>query len=982
MSEVRLSADQYQLTAQQKAELQKELSAARSKDDREKIFINFVQSNNIQAKETPTSVSVEDGAAAATQSEQLAKKVVADKDEIKKLPPEYQELYYMAGEDEAMKKKVILQYFGDSKYFPEQETVVTTGGTVFGNRNSKLKEGGFQFAMESTKDPLVDGDGKPIKESVEKRFDTVKTKFMEVKEAQLSEVDANPTLSAEQKAKAKEDLLVNEALNSSWKPQVKELAENLKKNTPTSNKNTYYNLAMTQDEKNAVNTRANAIREDMKALINKPEAELTAEDKAKLEQYKKDFNAKFTEEEAFKENEHLWDLNKVQNPKVKAAAYDKLDALAKIMAIEEQIASEQKSTGSIYPTGELSDEQRTKLAKAQMRESITHENEILDLSQERILTKDKDRLDVIDKKIKVLSKNKDKMLDDIKKGLVADQAQAQVEFETYKQNYDNTTVHWSKKQAKDAEKDNPAVNNTHLNKYAQEIIKKNPSAFCDQATADSHDFETTDENGNKQYWSLNSDSYKKEMLRLSNSQSGFDDTKLDGDYYVSTSEWADFADKHAKKGEGRPATMGERSDAREMFEAAGLQVSKDRTYAMRAKEIAKAGAIGAGGGALAALGGELLNLGKNLNYNGTAYGIAKGIASTTINGIASTTISGIASTTVNGVANGTVTGVATDTITGTAEGTVSGTATSIHESIVQKYDPNTGKYITVGHQVTEVPVDWSKDVALDYSKDVSIAYKQDVSIAYEQQVDIPYEQQVDIPYEKKVDVPYEQKDVPAEYKGHVDYKFDWGNIAKAGGIGAAMGVATKGLQYLFKKKDKDDYVSDDTAKDAIRSNTGYEQKQETVVVTPADRGPVMADTRKEVTEQQTETKEIPQFQYKLKAGETIGAVICGKYGVKIGSPEYKAILNYVRTTANGLKPGEIPMGDKYNLPEWIPGDVLGKDDNVALDKDGNVAKTNYRKVAYKGRNATNSGTYQHTTTTHRTVTGSDIWNPDGTKRKK
>ena len=917
MSEVRLSADQYQLTAQQIAELQKELSAARSESDQKKIFINFVQSNNIPAKEVPTSVSVEDGAAAATQSEQLAKKVVADKDEIKKLPSEYQELYYKAGEDEAMKKKVILQYFGDSKYFPDQKTVVTTGGTVFGNRNSKLKEGGFQFAMETTKDPLVDGEGKLIKESVEKRFDTVKTKFMEVKEAQLSSIDGNQNLSAEQKAKAKEDLLINEALNSSWKPQVKELAEELKNNTPTSNKNTYYNLAMTLEEKNAVNTRANTIREDMKALINKSETELTAEDKAKLEQYKKDFNAKFTEEEAFKENEHLWDLNKVQNPKVKEAAYDKLDALAKIMAIEEQIASEQKATGSIYPSGELTDEQRTKLAKAKMRESITSENEIIELSTERSITKNADRQAEIDKRIKVLSSNKEKMLEDIKKGLVADQAQAHVEFEAYKQNYENTTVHWSKKQAQDAEKDNPAVNNTHLNKYAQEIIKKNPSAFCDQATADNHDFETTDENGNKQYWSLNSDSYKKEMLRLSNTQSGFDDVKLDGDYYVSTSEWADFADKHAKKGKGRPATMGERRDAREMFEAAGLQVSKDKTYAMRTKEIVKSGVMYGTGGVLGALGGELLNIGKKLGYSGIASDIAKGIAV------------------------GTVSGVAT--------GTVSDTVTSVHESIVTKYDPNTGKYITVGHQVTEVPIDFSKDVA------------------------IPYEKEARIPFEKPIDIPYE---------GAVEYKFDWGNVSSAGGIATAIGVATKGFQYLFKKKDKDDYVSDDTAKDAIRSNTGYEQKQETVVVTPADRGPVEAETRKEVTETKTETKEIPQFQYKLKAGETIGAVICGKYGVKMGSPEYKAILNYVRTTANGLKPGEIPMGDKYNLPEWIPGDVLGKDDNVTLDKDGNVAKTNYRKVDYKGRNATNSGTYQHITTTRGTVTGSDIWNPDGTKRKK
>lgn len=887
----------------------------------------YMEQQTAQAQENKEA-SLNDAANAAEKAQKTAEKIIHNKEEIKKLPDEYQKAYYEAGTDEAKQRDVILKYYNDKKYFPEPE-VVTKESNIFGNRNSTKKEGGLEFSIESGKEPLVDDDGKPIKDNVEARFETVKGEFQKQMDKQLADIDNNPNIKTENaRQKAKENLVINEALNSSLKPQVKELSDEIKTNTPTSNKNTYYQLALTQDEKNAVNTRANEIRKEMKTLLEKPANELTAEDKAKLTQYKTEFNAKFPEEEAIGENEHLWDLKNAQNPKVKEDAYKKLDALAKMNAIEEHIASEQKASGSTRPTGELDAAQREKLAKAKMTESITHENEIIELSTKLTLTKDAAEQQKIKKQISKLDENKNKMLEDIKKGRIADQAQAQVEYESYKQNYNNTSVHWDKKSAKAAEKENPALNNTHLNKYAQNIIKENPSAYCDEAADGQGDF--TDENGKS--WKLNSDKYKAEMLRLSNSQRGYDDTSVDGDYYASTSEWVDFANAHAKKGEGRPATMGERKDAREMFEAAGIQVSKDKTYAYRGKEIGKAALKGAGAGALAGLGGELLEAGKKLNYNGTAKGIAEGIASVAINGVASTVVSG------------------------TASGTVSGTEMTTHESIVQKYDPNTGKYVTIGHQVTETPVHWSKDVSLDYS----------------QQVDIPYQENVDIPY---------KDEVPADYNGSVSDKFDWGNIAKGAGIGAAMGGGFKAIQYLFKKKTDKDYVNAETAKDGIRTNTGY-QKAEDKVEIPVEQNPVEALTKQVVEETHTEKVEIPQQQYKLQRGETISAVICGKYNVKYGTPEYKAILKYVRETANGLKNGEIPTGDKYNLPEWIPGEVFGDDhDNIALDMDGGVRKTNYTTRRYNSRDAKNSGTYDKTTTTKTTVTGSDIWDPNGKKRK-
>lgn len=912
MSEVKNVQVKTTLNADEQLQLQTRLKKAKNAAERESIYNTYLKELGMKNSAQPESKSVE--IEKATKAEQEANKTAdairQNPDAIRQLPDEYKQKYIAANGDENKEREVIKEFSNDPKYNKEVTTIITKKTNQFGNRNSVKNEGGIQMFTEY--DPskkLIDEDGKPIKENVETRFENVKKDFSSKMDNQINDVANNPKvianlvaidndtkIPAEDKQavkelavkKAQNNLVINEVLNSSFKPQVDALIEENKSNSPTSNKNTYYHLVMDNIQKEAVNGEMVNQYTKMEELINKPEKELTADDKKLMQQWKDDFNAKFSKEEEIGEEEHLWKLNQAQNKNVISDTKEKLKSLAQMYAIEKQLGGT-----------ELNAQQQRELAKAQIKETITHEDEISELS----------KTPGNEARIKKLSENRDKMIKDIKKGMVANQAQAQVEFETYKQNYENTSVHWNKDGANNAKGDGKI--HTHLNDYAKKLIKEDPKAFgCDSGSKEDHDFEA-----DGKYYKFNSNNFKAEMLRLSNTtQKAFENTGNNADYFASTSEWADFANEHAKKGDGKPATMGERKDAREMFKAAGIQVSKDRTYLERGKNIGLDALKGAGAGALAGIGGELMNQAQKLHYSGTALGIAQGVASQVI----------------TGVATGKVSGVATDTIT------VNGQSVNTFESTIKHYDPYRDKYITVGHQVTKVPVDWTKDV------DVSIDYETDASLAYE----------------KRVDIPYEQKDVPADYAGSVKDSFDWGNVGKLAGIGAATGAGFRALKYLFKHKTNDDYVNNDSKKEGVRTNTGY-QKSETVITnTTAPKGPVQVAVETEKKVVTPVTKEIPQEKYKLQAGETISAVICGKYDVKYNSPEYKAILKYVRETANGLKSGEIPKGDAYNLPKWIPGDVLGDNhEKIDLKMDGTVAKTKYEKVKYNSRDAKNSGTF-------------------------
>lgn len=209
---------------------------------------------------------------------------------IRQLPDKYQKMYYAAGKDETKQREVIQAYFADKEIFPDG---VGNGKKIFGNRNSTKNEGGMKFSTELEDSALVDDKGKPIKENQEKRFEKVKAQFSAQMDKQLAEIENNSTMSPEQKRVAKDNLLMNEAFNSSLKPQVTKLAEEVKKNTSTTNKNTYYNLAFTQEEKNEVSKKALALNEEVLTLMNKPEAQLSADEKNLLDKYKKAYNDRF-----------------------------------------------------------------------------------------------------------------------------------------------------------------------------------------------------------------------------------------------------------------------------------------------------------------------------------------------------------------------------------------------------------------------------------------------------------------------------------------------------------------------------------------------------------------------------------------------------------------------------------------------------------------------------------------------------------------
>ena len=581
-----------------------------------------------------------------------------------KLPQPFQEEFNKAKNHD--EQRVVIMKYYDS--LPNKGE----GTLVVGNRASKKNDGGYTFSSEYGKTNLLDEDGKPAKEAQEERFETLKGIYRQQAADQEAKIDNVPTLTSRQKEQQKRDLVIDMALSSSLKPSVDELINENAKKDATTLKDNFYEYAMNDEERSAVNTKANQYSQEIDGLIKEyvsADSTRKAEIEKKLDEYTAKFNTRFPDAK-FKENEHLYDLSSATTSE-KSVAYKNIDALAKMLAIEDELGGREQ----------LSTEQQERLAKAQIKETVTHQHEIRLLSAHAKAEKNTEEENKLKNRIAKLEKDRESKTGAIKKGLIADQARVQTEQETYKQKYDQTTVYWDKASAK---KGQDGVYKTSLNKYARNLIQKDPT-FGKDCGVEITDGSTPDYMVDGKPYKFNSEKYKQAMLKLSNSQSSYDNAKFDSDYYASTSEWANFANAHAKKGEGRPATMGERSDVREMFEIAGIQVEKDATYKMRGKKVGNAALAGAGAGALAGLGSELLGAAKKIGYSGTAPGVANDIILKWISG------------TVSGTANGSVTQ---------------------HSEIVE-WDSATGQYVTIAEQTQQIPVSlpFEKDVTLSDIKD-------------------------------------------------------------------------------------------------------------------------------------------------------------------------------------------------------------------------------------------------------------------------
>ena len=804
--------------------------------------------------------------------DELNKQIDADikNGKAQKLPEQFQEKFNKAKNlDE--QRAVIIEYY-DSLPNKGQGTLVV------GNRASKKHDGGYTFASEYGRPNLLDEDGKPLKAKQEERFEALKTVYGKQAADQEAKIDNDKTLTPHQKAQQKRDLVIDMALSSSLKPSVDELVNENAKKDATTLKNNFYEYAMTDDERNAVNTRATNYSKDIDNLIKEYES-ADPDRKAQIEQKLDEFTAKFNTrfpEEKFKENEHLYNLSSA-NKSEKSVAYKNIYALSKMLAIEDELGGREQ----------LNAAQQEMLAKAQIKETVTHQHEIRLLSaqaQSAETSGNTEEENKLKTRIAKLEKDRESKTGAIKKGVIADQARVQTEQETYKQKYEQTTVYWDKSAAKSGK---DGIYKTSLNKYARNLIQKDPT-FGKDCGVEITDGSTPDYMVDGKPYKFNSEKYKQAMLKLSNSQSSYDNAKFDSDYYASTSEWADFANDHAKKGKDRPATMGERSDAREMFEIAGIQVGKDATYKMRGKKIGNAALIGAGTGALAGLGTELLEQAKKIGYSGKAAGIANDII-------------------IKGV---------TGSITGPVSGTANGTVTQ-HSEIVE-WDAATGQYVTVAEQTQQIPVS------------------------------LPYEDTKTLTGNvKNYDVDFDQEIKDVDYNGQVNDKFNIGNVGIAAGVGGGLGAGLTGLRYLFKKKTEADYVNDDNQKDGIRSNTGYEVKKDEAKPVVAEES---KKETIEVTEINIDKQKIGTPYRVNQEGKTIWAnVIKAKYGV-YNSTIYKYIREQCSGLKAGEVSDTLILPDTIPAEYSGIGKELTLDMNKKPVKtDYNKKNLNYGKIGANTR---------------------------------
>lgn len=881
--------------------------------------------------------------------------------EIKKEPNKLPEPYlteYKNAQTEEEQRKIIEKYFADKTYFPDKPKISETA-SLFGNRASKKATGGISMRSALSETVLLDENYKPDKDACEERYDTLRseyekniedtlsnTKISDDKKAQawfenaVKSINADTTLTAEPKAKkiaqyendalkmAQDSKLINECLDGAWSSKVDELAKEIDQRSAIDNITDYCKYVLDNDEQGELPTNSTSLYSEMTKLLNKEE--LTDEDKQQLDLYVKQYNNRFSDNQ-FPENYNLSYYKKFLASD-KKEVQDKLVKLANILAMEEKMGFDTKQEAAPKITAE----QLTQLARAKASEAITGDVKRKDLETAAYnLRTEADKLSAAgdkkgakkleklakkcDKDVKEIQKNKEKNLDNIKKAMVHEQPQYQVEFEVYKQKYDATTVHWDKKTAKKSENNG---NNTYLNDYARDLIL-NDSEFrgytCDESDESNGDFKTAD----GKWYKLNSDKYKNHMQYLSNRQINGIDHEYDTSYYVNANEWSKFANTHAKKRQG-VATMGERSDVREMFEAAGLQVEGDHTYGKRAKKMGNDALAAVGTSALASIGTEVFNMAGSVGVNSKVTGM------------------------VSAVIQGTV----GTTVTGTVSGTEYVDLTS------QVIDNG----VLVSSQTTTVPVNWSG--------------------SYSRYVELPYEDQVDLSYTN-------------EFHCKVKNKFDWGNVALGTGIGTAVSAAVNGWHYLFGKKTEDDY--DNTTHNSGRENTGYENKtaKEPEPVTEDKSVEVTIETEEETEETIVEEKPIETTEYRLKKRrdrdgkierQTLSNMICAKYGVTYNSPEYKAILKYVRDI-NGCKNREIPKGDVWTLPNEIPAEVCGDGNIKLLDKEVGYTKDTSGTSNVKAGGNKSVPTKKTTTTKTSTTTNSqtDVWdkqgNNDAVKRK-
>ncbi len=896
--------------------------------------------------------------------------------------------------------------------FDLNKATIAEGPEKYGNRASKYGDvGGYEFSVPLTSTPLVQPDGKIDEKNQQKYYDELKNEFAKQASEQEAAIERNTKLNVDEEAMieasmqgkskaeidaakeasrrikvddAKKEAIADYAIRTSGGPALTQMRKAIADEPDRQQIAEYDNYVIKKDPaaQRNVALRASQTEKEMNAAFEKLKngQTLTKDEEKLLEDLKHGYNRLYAAKDGdqrgeFAERINISTLYAKRTPEQQKDIEDKFKATAHLMAVEEEIYQKDANGGQ-----KLSEDQISKLAEAKLKEGMLRTNELEELTTKLRYAEQKGlktEAANLKEQIKAVEESREKSLEKIKNGMIEERANTQVRMETYKQQYDNTIVHWDKDDAKDNAVE--GKNNTHLNKYARKLIQNNEefrNRVCDEAAAGQGDFEV-----DGKAYKLNSKKFQEAMLHEASLNNEFEHEE-GADYFASTGDWAKFANEHAKKKSG-VATMGERSDVREMFDAAGIEVSKDRTYAMRAGNIGKAALIGAGAGAVGTALGKLGQaLQSNIKYNGSVAHTIKGVVEGVVTGTVNGTVTQHVSTAVNGSQTVTVEGDVNYSgevgYSGEVPYNYSGTATgtTTQESIVTRYDAKTGQYITVGHQTQEIPVDvpYNGSGTASYSGTAGYSgtahYTQDVTVNYSEPVELDVTQEYSQDYEAKYSKEYEKTE-DVDYAGDVNPRPSFEeavkDVAKGAGIGAAVGAATRGLGYIFKKKKHSDYVNTDNAKETSRGDSGFKTQSMRTV----DNSSVKMEETAAYKVQDT-GKDIPNLDHKMKVRRGQGTMLYRGQQVPYNEAEDKknyvqqlynvpadkldAVYKYIMEEINGLKPNQYNDTQyvnnlTYHFPAELPKEITGLDADYKQEMDPNSVPKKWIKIPLGGRGA-------------------------------
>lgn len=420
-------------------------------------------------------------------------------------------------------------------------------------------------------------------------------------------------------------------------------------------------------------------------------------------------------------------------------------------------------------------------------------------------------------------------------------AEAQVDKQVAENKFNNTVVHWNKVDVdKKDGKNHTFIEDEDMRKY----VEDNAEIFgTEVGEGEQADFYGKDKDGNRIAYKFDSEKYKNYMLKLSSDHAldneFANDPRYKADFYASMKDRKDLIDKRDDANYAQIVGK-DRKFAKKLFEAAGIEVEKDKTNRKRWAHVGLGALKGAVAGGAVALATEYLSTTKIVESKFAAIAQYSGVIpyKKVVNYGKIHKVSLTNDVTLTGTVEGDqayhkqieVTGVASDEVSmqyhdffeyegsGYLDGTFTGSGSGVASTVVEVPSVTNGILEGTVKKPVNVPYDYT--YAHDYHLPYTYSGIKEVSGVVTGQVDIPYKQVVDVDgtvhWVADVELTDEvtlngdvriQDEILVEdqvkYEGEQEVtgttrgraKIDLGNVGKAALIGGLTGAANAAADW-------------------------------------------------------------------------------------------------------------------------------------------------------------------------------------------